>query len=112
MQKLTQKIIDYIKAKSYYNYQQWHIGLTDDIKKTKREYQSTNKIVCEYVKTWPCQNKKQAKQILKELSVLDFTICDKNDYSVIFTFLAISKKSHKVWKLLNKNKKSDFLILK
>ncbi len=112
MQELLQKIITYIKSKYTYNYKKWHIGFTEDIKKTKKEYQSSKKIVCEYVKTWPCQNQKQARQVLKEVATLGLTVCKSEKSATIFVFLAITKESHRVWKILNTQKPKDFLILK
>ena len=112
MNEITEKIISYIKSKYTYNYKKWHIGFTEDIKKTKKEYQSSKEIVCEYVKTWPCQNQKQASQVLKEVATLGLTVCNSKKSTTIFVFLAITKEGHKGWKILNTQKPVDFLILK
>jgi len=112
MQEITEKIITHIKTKYTFTYKKWYIGLTDNPQKTKKEFESTNKIVCEYFKFWPCKNKNQARKILKELEPLGTTICRKTPKPIIFTFLSIDKNSHKIWKILNTQKPTDFLILK
>ena len=112
MNEITEKIINYIKSKYTYNYKKWHIGFTVDIKKTKKEYQSSKKIVCEYAKIWPCQNQKQASQVLKEVATLGLSVCKGKKSATIFVFLAITKEGHSVWKILNTQKPIDFLILK
>ena len=112
MEKLTQKIIDYINSKYTYNYKKWNIGFTNNIKEIKKELKNKNEIVCEYFKSWPCKNKTQAKQILKEISPLGFNIYNKTPTLIIFVFLAIDKENYKAWKILNSQKRKDYLILK
>ncbi len=112
MEELTQKIISYMKEKYTANNKKWYIGLTDEPKDIKKEFQKSKEIVCEYFKSWPCKNKTQGKKILKELSIFDFTICKKIPATFIFVFLAIGKREHKTWKMLNLLKRADYLILK
>lgn len=112
MEELTQKIIAYMKDRHTTDYKKWHIGLTEEPKNIKKEFQKSNEIVCEYFKYWPCKNKTQAKKILKELEPFGFTICKKTPAPIIFVFLSIDKYLHKTWKLLNVLKRADYLILK
>lgn len=118
MEKISQDVANYIQSKYTYTYRKWHIGITSDIKQTKKLHQSTNKIVCEYTKSWPCENIKQARKIKKEIASLGLTICKDNlkkesdKKPLIYVFLAITKDGHKLWKILNKTKrqKGFFLI--
>lgn len=112
MNEITEKIINHIKSKYTFNYKKWYIGLSANPKETKKEFESINKIVCEYFKFWSCKNKSQAKKILKELEPLKTTLCKKTPQPIIFAFLSIDKDSHKVWKNLNTQESKDFLILK
>ena len=112
MHEITQKILKYTKSKYTLNYNKWYIGLTEDPKTTKNEFETKNKIVCAYFKTWPCKNKTEAKKILKELEPFGITICKKTPNSIIFAFCSIDKENYKVWKILNTQKPKDFLILK
>ncbi len=118
MEKISQEIATYIQSKYPYTYKKWHIAITSNIKQAKELHQSTNKIVCEYTKSWPCKNIKQARKIKKEIASLGLTIC-KDDFNneadkkpLIYVFLAITKDGHKLWKILNKTKrqKGFFLI--
>lgn len=112
MEELTQKIINYMKEKYSANYKKWYIGLSEDPKSIKKEFQKSNEIVCEYFKFWPCRNKTQAKRILKELTPLGFSVCKKDPALFVFVFLSVDKKWHKTWKLLNLFKRADYLILR
>lgn len=112
MEELSQKIIAYMRAKYTTNNKKWHIGLTEEPKNIKKEFQKSKEIVCEYFKYWPCKNKTQAKRILKELEPLGFTVCKKTPAPTIFVFLSIDKYLHKTWKLLNTQKRADYLILR
>lgn len=112
MHEITQKIIKYTKAKYTLNYNKWYIGLTDNPKQTKKDFQTKNKIVCAYFKTWSCRNKTEARKILKEFEVFDFIIRKKTPKPIIFVFLNVDRKNYKIWKILNapKPKELSFII--
>ena len=112
MHEITQKIIQYTKGKYALNYNKWHIGLTDDPKMTKKDFENKNKIVCAYFKIWPCKNKTEAKRILKEFDTTDFITCKKTPKNIIFVFLSVNRRNYKIWKILNapRPKKIFFMI--
>ncbi len=112
MHEITQKIIKYTKTKYTLNYNKWYIGLTDKPKQIKKEFQTKNKIVCAYFKTWLCKNKTEAKSILKEFEKFDFIIDKKTPKPIIFAFLSVKTNNFKYWKILNapRPKESVFFI--
>ena len=112
MYKLTEKILKYTEAKYTLDYCKWYIGLTDNPKETKKDFQNKNKIVCAYFKTWPCKNKTEAKKILKEIEIFDFIICKKTPKPIIFVFLSVKTNNFKYWKILNapRTKENLFII--
>lgn len=111
MHEITQKIIKYTKAKYTLNYNKWYIGLTDDPKATKKEFEIKNKFVCTYFKIWPCKNKTEAKRILKEFDSTDFITCKKTPKNIIFVFLSVNKKNYKIWKNLNAPKPKEIFFI-
>ena len=48
MHDFTLMILRHISSKNDHPDKLWHIGLTDDPRKTKKEFQTKYKIVCEY----------------------------------------------------------------
>ena len=113
MHDFTLMILRHISSKNDHPDKLWHIGLTDDPRKTKKEFQTKYKIVCEYFDYWHCKNKTEAKRILKEIEDLNknqgynFTICEKTPKPMIFIFLRVEKKDHKYWKILNAPKPKE-----
>ena len=111
MHDLIYKIISYTQAKYRCTYNKWYIGLTDNPKETRKEFESKNKIICTYFKTWSCKNKTQARKILEEFKDFNFIICKKTPKPLIFIFLSVDKKNYKAWKVLNAPIPKTFLTL-
>lgn len=112
MHKLTKRIINYTQAKYTLNYSKWYIGLTDNPRETKKEFQNKYQIICAYFKSWHCKNKTEARKILKEFEKTDFITCKKTPKPIIFTFLSVKTKNFKYWKILNAPRpKETFFIL-
>lgn len=111
MHKITEKILKYTKSKYTLDYCKWYIGLTDNPKETKNEFQTKNKIICAYFKSWPCKNKTEAREILKEFENSTFIICKKTPKLFIFTFLSIKTEYFKYWKILNAPKPKEIFFL-
>lgn len=62
MHEITQKIIQYTKAKYTLNYNKWHIGLTDDPKMTKKEFETKNKMFVLILKLGLVKTKQKQKE--------------------------------------------------
>ena len=111
MHKLTERIIKYTKAKYTLDYCKWHIGLSDNPKETKKEFQTKNKIICAYFKSWHCNNKTEARKILKDFENSDFIVCKKTPKPIIFTFLSVKTNNFKYWKILNVPRSKEILFI-
>jgi hypothetical protein len=110
MHKITEKIFKYTKSKYTLDYCKWYIGLTDNPKETKKEFETKNKIICAYFKTWPCKNKTEARKILKEFEIFNFVICKKTPKPIIFIFLSVKTNNFKYWKILNRPRPKEFFL--
>lgn len=111
MNSISQEIINYIKKINVGNLNNWYAGITNNVAERKKQHEREKDITCEYLKYWQCKTEDEARQIEQELKDKGIPIYKKNlkiiakgtkPSTIVYVFLAVSKKSQHYIRLLKK----------